>query len=42
MTITQQEAYQLIRASGTALVDLMARASALRDKGHGNTVTYSG
>ncbi|MGB0388494.1 MAG: 7,8-didemethyl-8-hydroxy-5-deazariboflavin synthase CofG [Ardenticatenaceae bacterium] len=41
MTITRQEAYQLIRADGTELVTLMQRASALRDVGHGNIVTYS-
>ena len=41
MTITRQEAYQLIRASGTELVTLMQRASALRDAGHGQIVTYS-
>lgn len=39
--ISQTEAYQLIRAEGTELVKLMARAATLRDEGYGRIVTYS-
>ncbi|HFC12301.1 MAG TPA: 7,8-didemethyl-8-hydroxy-5-deazariboflavin synthase subunit CofG, partial [Anaerolineae bacterium] len=39
--IGRKEALQLIQATGSDLVNLMARASALRDAHFGNTVTYS-
>lgn len=41
MTISRQEAIELMEAKGSDLVDLMARAATLRDQGHGDVVTYS-
>jgi FO synthase len=40
-TMTVEEAEALLAARGHALVDLMEVAAALRDRGHGATVTYS-
>ncbi len=39
--VSVDEATELLGARGTALEELMALASALRDRGHGRTVTYS-
>ncbi len=39
--LTHEEACQLIRAQGTALVQLMHAASTLRDRHKGSVVTYS-
>src|SRR5439155_3526700 len=39
--VSREEAYALIRASGSALVELMLAASRLRDEYKGNLVTYS-
>src|ERR687888_446854 len=40
-TLTVEEAEALLGARGDALEDLMEIARALRDRGHGTTVTYS-
>ena len=40
-SITREEAYLLIHARGTALVQVMALAAAWRDRGHGRVVSYS-
>src|SRR5580765_5639646 len=39
--LSENDLSQLIRASGTDIVTLMAAASILRDRYHGRTVTYS-
>ncbi|MDE3096364.1 MAG: 7,8-didemethyl-8-hydroxy-5-deazariboflavin synthase CofG [Chloroflexota bacterium] len=36
-----EDGYRLIHATGSDLASIMAAASALRDRGHGRTVTYS-
>jgi len=41
MTISRDEAYQLIHVQGSELLQLMQRASAVRDKAWGRIVTYS-
>jgi FO synthase len=40
-TISHDEAARLVEAPDAALPELLARAGALRDRGHGRTVTFS-